>query len=82
LRSFFEFFLIYSSTNSLANSDAYINDDMRTGIVSYRFSHMSMTIIDCVVFHMVLWDINDRKRILTFRLVLALTWLSEAEDSI
>jgi hypothetical protein len=43
---------------------------------------MAVTVIDCVVFHMVLWDINDRKRILAFRLVLTLTWLSEAEDSI
>jgi hypothetical protein len=32
---------------------------IKKGGRAYRFSHMTVTVIDSVVFHMVLWDVND-----------------------
>ena len=43
---------------------------------------MTVTVINGIVFDMILWDIDDRKRILTLCLVFALTRLGESEDSI
>ena len=43
---------------------------------------MTVTIVNRVVPHMVLWNVDNAETILTFSFVFSLTWLRETEDSI
>jgi hypothetical protein len=52
------------------------------GGVTYRFSDVSMTIIDREILQVILRNVDDGVRVLTFRLVLSLTWFGETEYGI
>lgn len=51
-------------------------------LFAYRFTNMTVTIVNCIVLDMVLRDVDNGEGILTLGLVFPLTWLGKTEDSI